>query len=135
MDRRRHEVVAQRVHREQRRESGGITEVVVEPTFGQRRTRRGLRGNEAHAVIGNERQRQPSEIRTTATTPDHHVGLGFTGERELFFGFEADDRLVQQHVVEHRAERIVRVVSTGGVSHRVADRETERAGVVVIVDR
>ena len=56
-------------------------------------------------------------------------------ERELLLRLEPDDRLVQQHVVEHRAERVVRVVARRGVAHRVADREAERAGVVGVVDR
>ena len=62
-------------------------------------------------------------------------GRALAGQRQLLLRLEPDDRLVQQHVVEHRAERVVRVVAAHGVAHRVADREAERPGVVGLVDR
>ena len=60
---------------------------------------------------------------------DHDVGPRLAGQGQLLLGLEPDDRLVQQHVVEHRAERVVRVVAAGGVAHRVGDgqRRASRA--------
>ena len=69
--------------------------------------------------------------------PQHAMttsGFRLARERELLLRFETDHRLVQQHVVEHRAERIVRVVARRRVAHRVADGEAERAGMVGLVD-
>src|SRR6266540_2526166 len=134
VDRRRHELVAQRVHREQRGHPGGVAEVVVEGPFGERRARRWLRGDEPHAVLGHERQGDAAQVRAAAAAADDHVRAWVAGGGELLLGFEPDDRLVQQHVVEHRAERVVRVVTAGGVAHGVADREAERAGMVGLVD-
>jgi hypothetical protein len=64
-----------------------------------------------------------------------HVGMLLTCQGELLLGLEADDGLVQQHVVEHRAERVVGVVAADGVAHRVGDGGTERPGMVGVVDR
>ena len=124
VDRRRHEVVAERVHRQQRRHARGVAEVVVERAFGERRARRRLHRDEAHVGVGHERQRDATEVRSAAAAADHDVGALLARERELLLRLEADDGLVQQHVVQHRAERVVRVVAGRGVAHGVADRET-----------
>ncbi len=135
VDRRRHELVTERVHREQRRHARGVAEVVLEGAFGERGARRRLDGDEPDVGVGDERQRDATEVRAAAAAAEHDVGRRLARERELLLGLEPDDRLVQQHVVEHRPERVVRVVAAHRVAHRVGDREPERAGVTRVVDR
>ena len=77
----------------------------------------------------------PAEVRAAAAAADHDVGPLLAGQGQLLLGLEADHRLVQQHVVEHRPERVVGVLTARRVAHRVADRVPERAGVVGVVDR
>jgi hypothetical protein len=50
-------------------------------------------------------------------------------------GFLPDHGLVQQHVIEHRSERVVAVLARHGVPDGVTDGESERAGVIGLVDR
>ena len=83
----------------------------------------------------HERQRQAAEVGAAAARGDHDVGQPLAGQGQLLLGLEADDRLVQQHVVEHRAERVVRVVPAGGVAHGVGDGQAERARRRRVVDR
>ena len=52
---------------------------------------------------------------------------------ELLLGLEADHRLVHQHVVEHAAQRVLRVVARGRVLDRLADGDAEPAGRVRIL--
>ena len=59
---------------------------------------------------------------------DDHVGQPLARDLELLLGLEPDHRLVQQHVVEHRAERVVGVVAADAVAHRVGDREPSEPG-------
>ena len=66
----------------------------------------------------DERQRDAAEVRAAAARRDHDVGPRLAGQRELLLGLEADDRLVQEHVVEHRAERVVGVVAADRVARR-----------------
>ena len=66
---------------------------------------------------------------------DDDVGARLARGGELLLGLEADDRLVQQHMVEHRTERVVRVGTRRGVGDGVGDREPERAGARRVGDR
>src|SRR5437763_3071260 len=104
MDRGRHELVAERVHREQRRHACGVTEVVVERAFGERRARRRLGGDEPHVLVGDERKRDAAQVRAAAAAADDDVRPRVAGPSELLLRFQPDYRLVQQHVVEHRPE-------------------------------
>ena len=128
VDGRRHEVVAERVHRQQRRHAGGVAEVVVEAALGERRARRRLDRHEPHVRVLDERQGDAAEVRAAAARRDDDVGARLAGQRQLLLRLQADHRLVQQHVVEHRAERVVGVVAAGGVAHGVGDGDAERAG-------
>ena len=129
--RRRYEVVAERVHRHDRRHLRGIAVVVGEHAFRERRTRCRL-GREEPGVrispelVRHERVRDAGEVRAPADAPDDHVGL-LTGELHLLLRLETDHALMQQHVPEHAAERVVRVLVGRSVLHRFADRDPERA--------
>ena len=80
------------------------------------------------AAKGNDR---PAKLEPPPTQPMTMSGR-IVRLLELLLGLEADDGLVQQHVVEHAAERVLRVVAGGGVLHGLADGDAERAGRVRI---
>ena len=101
---RRHEVVTEGVHRQQRRHAGRVAEVVVEAPTGQRGARGRLDGDEAHVGVGDERQRDPPEVRSPAAAGDDDVGALLARQRELLLCLQADHRLVQEDVIEHRAQ-------------------------------
>jgi hypothetical protein len=63
------------------------------------------------------------------------VGTLLASEGQLGLGLLADNRVVKQHVVEHRPQRIVRIRTATRVTDRVADRCTQRAGVLGVVYR
>ena len=135
VDRRRHEVVAERVHRQQRRHARGVAEVVVEAPSVSVGHDDGSTATSRTSASGTNGSAMPPRFEPPPQHADHDVGPRLARERELLLRLEPDDGLVQQHVVEHRAERVVRVVARRGVAHRVADREAERARVVGVVDR
>ena len=68
----------------------------------------------SRSFCADERERQPSEVRPAADAADDHVRV-LARDFHLLERLLADDRLVQQHVVEHRPERVVRVVVRRGV--------------------
>ena len=122
----RNEVGPEREHLDQRRELAGVAEVVGVHTAGHRRRRLRLdRDHLASAsapeVEAQEWEGQPREVRAATGAGDDHVGI-LAGHTHLLDGLLADDRLVQQHVVEHRPEAVLGVVSAGRVLDRFADR-------------
>ena len=134
VDRRRDEAVAERVHRHQRRQARGVAEVVGVDAARERRARRGLGREEAHVralaqVAPDPRVREPGEVGPAADAADDDVGRL---ARHLHLGDRllADHGLVQQHVVEHAAERVVGVGILRGDLDRLGDRDAERAGRV-----
>jgi hypothetical protein len=54
-------------------------------------------------VVG-EGEGEPGEIAAAARAADDHVGQILARLLELLLGLEADDGLVEHHVVEHAAE-------------------------------
>ena len=127
--RRRDERVPQRVHRDQGGQLGRVAEVVRELPPGQRGARRRLRGDEPGLrlpgqPIGHERVREPGVVRTPAYAPDDHIRV-LPGHLHLLLGLQADHGLVHQDVVEHRAQRVVRVFVRGGDLEGLADRDAE----------
>ena len=125
-----HEVVTQRVHRHQRRQPDGVAEVVAVDAPGERRAGGRLGGEEPRLRVApqdlpDERERQAREVRPAADAADDHVGL-LAGHRHLRDRLLADDRLVQAHVVEHRAKRVVGVVALGGDLDGLGDRDPKR---------
>ena len=114
VDRRRHEVVAERVHRDERRQLARVAEVVGEVAARQRRAGGRLAGEDVDVAPGDllaqEREREPGEVRAAADAADDDVRER-AGQLHLRERLLADHRLVQQHVVEHAAERVRRVVA------------------------
>ena len=125
---------AERVHLHQRRQVPGVAEVVGVFAAGERGTGRRLDGDDAHRLflaqlLAEERERQPGEIRAAAGAADHHVGPE-AGHLHLLERLDADHRLVDEHVVEHAAERIIGVGVLGGDFDRLGNGDAEAAGRV-----
>ena len=72
---------------------------------------------------GNAR---PAKFEPPPTQPIDDVGER-AGELHLRERLLADDRLVQEHVVEHAAERVGRVLAPRRVLDRLGDRDPEAA--------
>ena len=135
MDRRGHEVVSEREHRHQRREPGGVAEVVAVDALGQGRAGGRLGGQKARfrvaaQDIADEREAQPGEVGTAADAADHDVRL-IARHRHLGRRLLPDHSLMQAHVIEDRAERIVRVLPLRRNLDGLGDRDPERAGSVL----
>ena len=100
----------------------------------QRRT--GRRLDRDHAPLAaaaqlqaEEREGKTGEIRTAAGAADDHVRI-IARHRQLLDRLLTDDRLVQQHVIEHRAERVFHRRILGGHFHRLGNGDAERARAV-----
>ena len=134
--RRRHEVVAERVHRHQRGHPHRVAEVIGVGAAGQRRARGRLGGDEARLLAvaqvraaGTGRRCRRSSSRrphSRSTTSGYSPAISICGNRLL-----ADHRLVQADVVEHRAQRVVGVLAPGGDLDRLGDRDPEAARAVL----
>ena len=128
----------ERVHRHQRREARGVAEVVAIRPAGERRAGRRLGGEEAHLRLAaqhlsHEGEAQSGEVRAAPHAADNHVRL-LTCHLHLRGGLLTDDRLMQQHVIEHRAERVVRVFPPSRDLDRLGDGDAQRArGVCLLV--
>ena len=135
MDRGRHEVVAQRVHGEERGESGGVAEVVFELPGGEGGAAGRLHRQQLDALVGDKGQGEAAEVGAATAATDDQVGLLLARQLELLLGLQADHGLVEEHVVEHRPQRVVGVLTAARVADGVADRHAERAGAVGLVHR
>ncbi len=114
----RDEGAAQRVHLDQRREMAGVAEVVSERPLvrlgqaaGSTATTRA--SHLPFELAAEVRHDQAGEVRAAAGAADDHVGL-VAGQRHLLDGFEPDDGLMQQHVIQHAAQRVLGVGILGG---------------------
>src|SRR5205823_11903089 len=77
VNRRRNEVVAERVHRDERRQLAGVAEVVREVAAGQRRAGGRLTRQEvdlaAGELLAQEREGKPGEVRAAAEATDDEI--------------------------------------------------------------
>src|SRR6266540_2260461 len=132
-DRRGHEVVSERVHRDERRQLARVAEVVREQTAREGRTGGGLAREHvdvaARDLLPDEREGEAGEVRAAADAADEDVWKR-TGHFHLRQRLLPDDRLVQQHVIEDAAERVRRVVTARRVLDGLRDRDAEAAGRV-----
>ena len=108
------EVGPEGVHGHQRGHAGLVAEVVVEPALG--RSSGGRLDRDHPGVLRRpassrqQREGEAAEVGPAADAGDQHVGLDL-GPFELHLQLQADDGLVEQHVVEHAAERVVGVLA------------------------
>jgi hypothetical protein len=133
--RRRNEVMAERVHRHERRHSHRVAEVVAIDAARQRRTGRGLAGDEAGGlavaqVCAQERIGDAGEVGAAADAADHGVRI-LAGHLHLDHRLLADHRLVEEDVIQHRAKRVVRLLVASRDLDRLRDRDSKRSGVVL----
>src|SRR5262249_33348021 len=135
-DRRRHEVVAERMHRHEWGELARVAEVVGEHTPCQGWTGRWFARENVDLAPGDllpqERKRQAGEIRAAADTADDEVGER-ARQLHLRQRLLPDHSLVQEHVVENAPERVGRVLPTGRVLDRLRDRNPETPGRVRVL--
>ena len=131
------EPVAQRVHLHQRRHADGVAEVVAVLAAGQRRAGGRLdaadhRVHPAGQLLAEEREGQAREVGAAAGAAHDHVGH-LLGHLQLQQRLLADHRLVQQHVVEHAAQRVAGVVAPQRRLDRLRDRDAQRPGRVGVL--
>ena len=137
---RRHEIVAERVHLHDRRVAGRIAVVVGIDALGQRRA--GGRFDRHHAqilrlriagrLVGQEREGDAAEVGAAAAGRENHVGV-LANFGQLLLRFQADDGLMQQHVVKHGSQCVIRVGAAGRLFHRLGDGQAERALIVRVL--
>ena len=130
----RYEVGTECIHLHQRGELGGIAVVIGEETLRQRRAGRGLDGDQldvapAAQLLAQEGEGDAGEVAAAAGAADDHVRV-VAGHLQLLLCLETRDRLVQQDMIQHAAERVFGVVALGGQLDGLADGDAETAGAV-----
>ena len=130
--RRGDEAAAERVHLGQRADLTGVAEVVGEPAAREARAGGGLDGDEpivalAAQFLTHEWGDEATEVAAAAGAADNNIrhNAVFVKGR---FRLQTDDRLVQQHLIEHAAEHVAVAGGRGGDLDGLADRAAERAG-------
>ena len=130
--RRGDEAAAERVHLGQRADLAGVAEVVGEPAARETRAGGGLDGDEpivalAAQLLAHERGDEAAEVAAAAGAANDNIrhDAVFVKGR---FRLQADDRLVQKHLIEHAAEHVAVAGGRGGDLDGLADRAAERAG-------
>jgi len=136
VDRRRNEVVSECVHGHERRQLGGVAEVVRKDAAREGRAGGRLAGENVDLAAGDllpqERERQAREVRAASDAADDDVGEGVC-ELHLRERLLADHGLMQKDVVEDASERVGRVVAPGRVLDGLRDRDPEAAGRVGVL--
>ena len=79
-----------------------------------------------------EREGDSRQVGPAAGAADDDVRI-VTGHLKLCHRLLADHRLVQQHMVQHRAERVFGVLVLRGDLHRLADRDAEAARAIRVI--
>ena len=130
----RDEVLAERVHLQQRRQPGRVPEVVSVHAPGQRRAGGGLdrpdnRVHPSGQLLPRNGKTSPAKFDPPPVQPTIRSGVS-SGQLELRERLLADDGLVHQDVVEHAAERVPGVGAAAGRLDGLADRDAEGAGRV-----
>src|SRR3989475_495774 len=124
--------VAEGVHLQHRRERGVVREVVSVPPL-EVRGRGALRREEADFLaaerICEERKGESPEIRAAAEAGDHQVRI-FADLLELPLGLEADDRLMEEDMVQDGAEAVDRLVIAPRVFEAFRHRDAQGAWVM-----
>src|SRR6202171_4364597 len=130
MDRGRHEVAPQRVHEHQGRETFGVAGVVCVVSARQGGTRLGLHRDQpnlaSRCLIGKKWKRRAAKVRTSAAACDDHIRV-VTNLLELLLCLEPDHRLMKQHMVENRPERIVGIGTRCRLFNCLRDGDSKRA--------
>ena len=134
VDGRRLEAVAQGKHGKERGHAGLVAKVILEFSLGQLGAGVRFGRNEAGLlavldVVPHEREGQAAEVGAAAEAGNHDIRI-LAGQGHLLFGFQADDGLVQAHVVEHGAQGILAVRGAHGQFDGLGDGAAQGALVV-----
>ena len=97
--------MAERVHRNQRRVTGDVTEIVGENTAGELRTARRFNSDAARTFLPlqgvfQERKGNSGKVRSAAERRDDHVRVG-VDHGKLLLRLLTNNGLVHKHMVEH----------------------------------
>lgn len=125
------EFAAECVHLCKRRDLARVAEIVRISAARHGWAGSGLHGDEiglclAGQPILHEGRNQAAEIRAAARATDDDIRI-FLVERHGLLRLQADHRLVQEHLIEHRAKHIARARCGHGLFHGLRDRAAERA--------
>ena len=136
MDARRHEAVPQRIHLHQRRELGRVAEIVAILAAAHGGARMRFAGDKAdlaaRELVAQEGEASPAKLLPPPTQPITTSGI-VLGQFHLLLRLQADDRLVQQDVVQHAAQRIPGAFLADGRLDRLADGDAQAARAIGVV--
>lgn len=123
------EIVSERVHLHQWREPCSVPKVVCIDTSRERRARSRLDRPDHGAHLPRhrfpkKREREARKVRPSARAPNEQV-RGLAQDFELPQALLPNDGLVEQHVVQHTAQRIPRVAPRRRRLHGLRDRDPE----------
>ena len=110
----------------------GVTEIIGIPAPRQGGAGGGFDSDEFRAGadagegVLHEGRHQAAQVGAAAGTADDDVGI-FADLFHRRFGFQADDGLVEQHLVEHRTEYIAAAGGVQGLFDRLRNRAAQRA--------
>ena len=126
----RHEFTAERIHFCKRRDLCAVAEIIGIFSAGDRRAAGGFDPDEADVVFAlqpfsHEGRDESAEIGSAAHAADDDVRLNAV-LIEGDFTLQTDDRLVQEHVIEHGAEHITAIGRIDGLFHRFRNGTAER---------
>ena len=129
---RRDESAAQSIHLGQRTYHAGVTEIIgilapSEAGAGCRFHGDDLVVRFAPELLAHERGDESAQIGAAAGTADDHVGFD-TVFIQCRLGFQADDRLVQEHLVQNAAQYVSVTGCAGSHFHRFGDGAAQRTG-------
>ena len=129
MNSRRNKRTAQGVHLHQWGQMARIAEVIGKSALGHAGTGRRLHGHNARVALALDlaphiRHRQTGKVRSAARAGDNHVRI-VVGQGHLFDRFQANHRLVQQHMIQHAAQRVLGVRILRSDFHGLGDRNAE----------
>ena len=128
------EVVSECEHWQQRSVASLVAVVVAELSACELGTARRL-GCDVFCLasfedgVAHEWEGDASEVASASEACYHHVGI-FARHLHLFLRLKTYDGLMESHMVEHRAERILAVGRCGGKLYGFGYGCSERAGVV-----
>ena len=128
------EAIAQGVHLGHGADLAGVAEIIPEHAPGQAGAGGRLHSDDAVIRLAPqhfayERGDQSAQVGAAAGAADDHIRLNAVlVQRGL--GLQADDGLVQQHLVQHAAQHIAGVGGGGRALHGLADGAAQRAGGV-----
>ena len=103
----------QRIHGQERRITGFISEIILEFSAGELRTTFRLGSNKLRVapveqIMPHKGKSQTAEIAAATEASNHFVGI-FARHLHLLFGFQTNDGLVQRYMVEHRTQSVFAV--------------------------